>query len=1114
MEHTEQFLVGGGEMGAMIRAKDWSQTPLGPVETWPQSLRTIVSLCLSSTFPILIAWGEETIQIYNDSYRPICGDKHPASLGQNFRICWETALPVVGDKFTRGQQGEGTYIKDQQMFLDRNGYLEEAYMTFSFAPIRNESGEVGGIFHPITETTDKTLGARRTKVLRDIAGQISKAKTVSDICTAIIANQEDFHADLPFLVLYDKYGQLLAETGDAGDIIAPSHIDLSGDLSHTWPFTSSIQVVEQLAERFGEFSCTPYPEPPHTAVLLPIFISGQDDPYAYLAAGVSSRRALDQEYLNFYELLANTISTAFSNVYAYEQEQQRAEALAAIDKAKTTFFSNVSHEFRTPLTLMLGPLEDLMQQPALQDAAFRPSIDATYRNAHRLLKLVNNLLDFSRVEAGRIKALFQPANIAEFTTDLASSFRSIIEKAGMQLLVSCTPVTLPVYVDKEMWEKIVLNLLSNAFKFTLEGSIAVTLQQSGEEVLLEVTDTGTGIPAHELPFMFERFHRVENAVGRTHEGSGIGLSLVSELVHLHGGNISVSSVEGAGTTFSIKIPCGKIHLPAELVSETSTDIDTGLLKGAFLKEAFSLLENDLRKEDVTEEDYGAEYAERTNHHVLVVDDNTDMRNYLARLLENNFIVHTATNGRDALEQLSSFTPDLIVSDIMMPEMDGIELLHHLKKNSETAAIPLIFLSARAGNEARIDGIEAGADDYLVKPFSAKELLTKVKAQIRISKARSHGERKLKNLFEHAPVAISIYKGPDYVVEVANKLMLEYWGKSADDVLYKPLSSALPELMEQGALPAMDEVYLSGKRIITDEIAIEADGKQLYIKLTLEPLYEEDNRISGVMCIADDVTILVTARELALQNTDILEKRVQERTDELTKVNRELEDFAFIASHDLQEPLRKIQMFGNKAISYLSSLDDTGRTYLEKMITSAGRMSRLINDLLTYSRVEKMAHTFAKVDLNEIVQRVTDDFEITIKQKNAILNIGDLPVVNGIPVQMNQLFHNLLSNSLKFSGDHALINLSASVISGSTGIEGLHPDKMYHEIVFSDNGIGFDQKYEAQIFTIFKRLVQPSQYPGTGIGLTICKKIIENHNGLIVPFSEEGVGTDFYIYLPV
>ena len=889
-ENTEQFLSGGGEMGKLIRSMDWSKTALGPIESWPQSLRTSVSLCLSSTFPILIAWGPETIQIYNDSYRPICGAMHPESMGQNFRVCWESALEVVGDKFTRGQQGEGTYITDQQMFLFRYGYLEEAFMTFSFAPIRDESGGVGGIFHPITETTDKMLSARRTQSLRDLAAAIGKAKTIEEIGGATAEKHADFMNDLPFLLLYqydsDKASAKLISTAGLDDapLLAIDQIELEeNDEKTIWPLHQSLDqggtfIVDDLKAQFGSFNCKPYPETPQNAVIKTIYLSGQQEPFGFLVAGVSSRRALDDAYLGFYELLGNTYNTAISNIYAYEQEQKRAEALAEIDRSKTAFFSNVSHEFRTPLTLMLGPLEDLLQKEL--DVELRAPVASTHRNALRLLKLVNNLLDYSRVEAGRAKASYQQVDISELSADLSSSFRSIIESAGMKLTVDCQPPAAEVYVDPQMWEKIVLNLLSNAFKYTLEGTISVSLYEQGDEVILMVSDTGVGIPARELPHMFERFHRVENTAGRTHEGTGIGLSLVHELVQLHGGKITVESTEGKGSTFKVTIPTGLAHLPGEHIRNHSADYSPGAVKDAFLQEAASLLQESDETHHLDIEAAHYEPAESLggditrSAKILIVDDNSDMRAYLSRLLSPHFQVETANNGLQALHKLRNYEPQLILSDIMMPIMSGKELLAQLRKDKKTSRLPLIFLSARAGEEARIDGLEAGADDYLVKPFSAAELLTKIRAQIKISNARDHAERQLRKFFSDAPVAISLYRGSDHVIDMANEKMLRYWGRDEAQILGKKLADVIPEWKDQGFIEIMDQIFKTGESFVSGEIPVQLlkNGKKetSYINLTIEALLDEDNKITGMTAVAAEVTEQVKARMELQRANDTLE----------------------------------------------------------------------------------------------------------------------------------------------------------------------------------------------------------------------------------------------------
>ncbi|WP_341871357.1 ATP-binding protein [Spirosoma oryzicola] len=1135
-ESTEQFLGGGGEMGKLIRSMDWSQTPLGPVSSWPQSLRTSVSLCLSSTFPILIAWGPETIQIYNDSYRPICGAKHPESMGQNFRICWETALPVVGDAFTRGQQGEGTYIKDQRMFLDRNGYLEEAFMTFSFAPIRDESGEVGGIFHPITETTDKMLSARRTQALRDIAAATGQVKTNEEIYSNITATQSDAALDLPFLLFYEfqNGGTVGTLVQAAGLSSAPTSQQL--DVAATnwiaeWPKTL---IINELNNSLGVLEGGPYPEPTHTAVVLPIYISNKAEPFGFLIAGVSPRRELDIDYLNFYELLGNTINTAFSNVYAYQEEQKRAEALAAIDQAKTAFFSNISHEFRTPLTLILGPLEELLQDASFQASAYKEPVESTHRNALRLLKLVNNLLDFSRIEAGRVKASYRPLDLVGLTTDLASSFRSLIEKAGLSFVVDCQPLTSVAYVDAEMWEKIVLNLLSNAFKYTLQGAITIQLRQEQDTVVLTVIDTGVGIPEREIPHMFERFHRVENAGGRTHEGTGIGLSLVSELVRLHHGVISVNSAEGKGSTFTVRIPLGKTHLlPSQIIEEKH---QKGLTKLAdsFIQEASTMMtstESPVSQSELPAEDEEVDKSIR----ILVVDDNADMRAYLVRLLTPYFTVRTAVNGADALAQLTNYVPQLILSDIMMPVMDGKELLSRIKDNPATTHIPLVFLSARAGQEARIDGLEAGADDYLVKPFSAKELLTKIRAQVAISQSRRQAENRLSSLVQQAPVAMMLVKGDQLVIELINQAMLALLDRDTD-IVGQPLLTALPELDGQSVADQFREVYKTGKSTYgwAVEVPVTRDGQLEtgYFNITFAPYYEGDT-IAGVLEVCTEVTDLIRAsraleaseqryRQLSAE----LDQQVQQRTEQLQasiqdlqRSNDNLQQFAYIASHDLQEPLRKIQSFGDLLKNkYTDQLGD-GTAYLERMQFGANRMSLLIKDLLAFSRISTRQDASAPVSLNSVLKMVLTDLELTIQETGAVIEVGPLPTIMGDKSQLGQLFQNLVSNALKFRQVDRTphIQISAQTVSALEMSSLARPTRMasaYTRIDVADNGIGFDEKYLDRIFQVFQRLHSKSQYPGTGIGLAICEKVAINHGGAITAVSTPKQGTTFQVYFPM
>jgi signal transduction histidine kinase len=566
------FLSGGGEMGERMRAFDWSSSPVGPAAQWPQSLKTAVSICIGSRYPIVIWWGNpEYTMFYNDGYIPILGvTKHPGWLGRSGREAWKEIWSTVGPMLDSVfQTGEATWSEDLLLVMDRNLRREENYFTFSYSPIRGDKDKIDGIFCACYETTRRVVGERRLQTLRDL-GRI-EVKSAEEACQVALNTLAANPHDVPFALVYlldddAREAHLICASGIENDTpAAPALITMTNDA--TWPLhdvfeTGTAQVVADVEERFGSLPGGPWPESCNTALILPIGASGYARPSGFLVAGFSPRRILDAEYRSFFELVVGHISTAISNARAFQEERKRAEALAEIDRAKTAFFSNVSHEFRTPLTLMIGPLEETLADTSVS-AGVRDRLDVAHRNSVRLLKLVNTLLDFSRIEAGRIEAVYEAVDLQALTLELASMFRSAIEKAGLKLIVEGSPLEAEVYVDREMWEKIVFNLLSNAFKFTFEGEITVRLKKSGENVELEVSDTGTGIPEGELSHLFERFHRVKGARGRSYEGSGIGLALVQELVKLHGGAVRVKSEVGKGSTFTVSIPTGSAHLPAD-----------------------------------------------------------------------------------------------------------------------------------------------------------------------------------------------------------------------------------------------------------------------------------------------------------------------------------------------------------------------------------------------------------------------------------------------------------------------------------------------------------------------------------------------------------------------
>ncbi|WP_116149014.1 response regulator [Paraburkholderia sp. BL27I4N3] len=760
------FLAGGGELGALIRAYDWTQTALGAPDTWPQGLKIAIRIMLTSRQPIWIGWGDELLYFYNDPYKSIIGGKHPVALGQPTRVVWREIWSDIEPLLDTALAGaEGTFVEQKLLIMERNGFPEETYYTFSYSPIPAEDGEPGGIICANSDDTAQVVGERQLALLKELAAASPDGRDWREACELSARALQANPQDLPFAMLYaaEPGSDTVTLVGSCG--IEPGHPAAPQTMrvgESLWPITEVLQTqapqtVRDLTQRFGTaLPSGPWHLAPEQAVILPVSAGGESTQTVLLIAGLNPCRLVDDAYRSFLNLVAGQIGAAIGYAQAYEEERRRAEALAEVDRAKTTFFSNISHEFRTPLTLMLGPLEELLARPqpgasgdnaqTRSDIDDRALIEITHRNGLRLLKLVNALLDFSRIEAGRIEIHTQPTDIASFTAELASLFQSAIEAAGLRLEVDVPATPVIVQIDREMWEKVVVNLLSNAYKFTFFGTIRVAVRtDEGGGVEVSVTDSGIGVAEEEMPRLFERFHRVAGAPGRSVEGSGIGLAMVQELVKLHGGTVRVDSVLGEGACFTVSLPRGAVLSQAEDEAvHASMSRHARMYVDAALRWSPENEILDAPSTGASPASEASEAAPAAAARLLVVDDNADLREYMSRILRAaGHNVRLATDGQAALEAARAEPPDLVLSDVMMPRLDGFGLLRALRADPDLRDTPVLMLSARAGEEARVDGIEHGADDYLTKPFSARELLARVSGNLQLARLRRETEMKLR-----------------------------------------------------------------------------------------------------------------------------------------------------------------------------------------------------------------------------------------------------------------------------------------------------------------------------------------------------------------------------------
>jgi signal transduction histidine kinase/CheY-like chemotaxis protein len=798
---------------------------------------------------------------------------------------------------------------------------------------------------------------------------------------------------------------------------------------------------------------------------------------------------------------AASVSDTQARLSELEEERRRAETTSEIERAKTAFITNVSHEFRTPLTLMLGPVEDLLTRRDLE-AGMRDRLMLVYRNALRLQRMVNTLLEFSRVESGHVRPVFETVDLARLTDDIASTFRSTIEGAGLSFLVDCEGQQAPVSVSPDMWEKVVLNLLSNAFKFTFSGGIAVRLRQQSDAAVLEVADTGVGIAEHDVPQLFKRFHRVETAQGRSFEGSGIGLALVHELVQLHGGAVDVSSQPGQGSIFSIRIPLGCEHLQSESIQPTKNPVYVDSAAQPFIQEALRWLPlpaqdglTSARERDQVPAGTETRFAKTFGTRIVIADDNPDMRTYLHELLSPFYAVESVCDGAAALQAIQRERPALVISDIVMPKLDGFGLIQAVRSNTWLQGVPVILLSSRASKEFRVGGLDAGADDYLAKPFSSRELLARVGALIEREHLRRTAEERLRNAFMKGPSFITILEGPEHRFVFVNDAYVELFGDRK--LLGRTVREAFPDLEDQGIYDLLDNAYKTGERFkaSTMPMQFEAVGakpaQELYLDFIYEPLRDESGAVNGIFVEGYDVTAQVRARQ------------------ELEEASRQKDRFMAILGHELCNPLTPLLQAGE----YLQNLhlgDERADRAIATIQRQTGHVTRMVAALLDIGRLTNASTELKREELglSGLVHSAVQAVDLLYFSRRHRLTVhlrdGDLHV-QGDSVRLMECLVNLLTNAAKYTveGGHIAVRV--------------RKDDGFAVIDVVDNGSGISAELLPRVFDLY---AQDDRTPdgtedGFGVGLAVVRLVARLHGGEASVHSDgSGQGSTFSLRLPL
>jgi len=717
---------------------DWSATPLGPVELWPANLRSIVDICLSSGFPMLVCWGPQLAMVYNDGYRTLLGQsKHPGAWGQPVAAAWPEVWDVIGPMFEGVVAGgPATWVEDELLVVDRHGFLEEAYFTWSYGAIHDADGKVAGILNVATETTAKVLAVRRAQV----AAELYEALAGGGV------------AATPEQVRSRALEVLRAHPSD--------HVTVDLD----WRSGGSLGLT---------------PDGENDVHVLPVLEPGLPGPTAYLRLGANPRRPWDAGLQVYAELCASHVAVALSGVRRLRDERHRAEVSADLDVAKSDFFANVSHELRTPLTLIAGPVHDALSSDAL-DAEQRQRFELIARNTDRLTGLVDRILDLTRVEAGAVEPHWVRADLVELTSGIAANFRPAIERLGLEFDVQCDELGHEAYVDVDMFERIVLNLLSNALKFTPYGRISLHLAKDGDGFAVSVTDTGIGIAEADLERVFDRFRQLDRRdERRSREGAGIGLSFVKHLVEIQGGSVSVTSAEGEGSTFEVRLPWGS---PSDRLalrpSITPRSVES------FVSEMSTWVVPDVVSAPAPGTPAGLP-PDTPRPTLLVVEDNQDMRDYIARHVAVDYDVTAVRDGVEALAWMRVHPPSIVLADVMMPRMDGLTLVREIRSDAQLRDVPVVLLSARAGVEASTIGLTEGADDYVVKPFEPAELRARLAANLERARARSRDAAWLRAILGAIREPLVVADSQGTVVEMNDAFTTAFGWAPSDGPLSPP-----------------------------------------------------------------------------------------------------------------------------------------------------------------------------------------------------------------------------------------------------------------------------------------------------------------------------------------
>ncbi|KAJ9116333.1 hypothetical protein QFC22_004773 [Naganishia vaughanmartiniae] len=1219
----------------------WESTVLGAREKWPAWLETVISVVMQVPTECAFYFGPEFYCFHNKAFAKLLPG-NPSPFAEPAKVGWYRTYDRLEFYLKAAWEGKSVAFQDDLWFFlsAEHDYSIETYHKWFMLPVKDDRGNVVGVYNSTSESTQDVIYRRRTDCLLNLTKSVSSAKNQADFFQGIAeaASQTQSAIDLPYMLMYQtqlsesaeekirelenakpldpmplpgtnlplnmilkgsvgtnspntfveqeivvdipqrllrkkhfksKATQLFDEEDESYERRSSAqsseptiHLDNSQPaepVELAWPIREAIVTgktvfVEDASELTKGFELRSWERLPQSAVVIPMQQKSSRVPNAVLIIGLNIHQPWNKAYRDWISTMRLTLADVLAAVKAFEQETKQRDKAKALADAMSNFLSNAAHELKSPLTLLVGPIEDIVN--TTKDPYTKKLSKTARKTCLRLTRLVASLMDYSKLEAGKLTGTYRPLPVAGITMDLATVFEGLpaVSSGRIKLIIDCEQhhVGRNAFIDVDFWEKIVTNLLSNAFKYTREGSVTVRLRYSHDSCILSVIDTGVGIPETEVGLVTQRFHRVESSAGYA-EGTGrshtinegcqpeLNTNLKESVLRTHR---SWSSVD-LDSSFTFESgQYGKSLVDAECQNNSdsteSTASDAGssgvLIRGIDPSTLF------FQPDDV----------------LLVCDDNNDLREYIANLFSPFVRVEQAKDGIEGYEIAKRVRPGLILSDVNMPRCSGTELLAKVKNDPDLEFTPVILITAKAGEDARVDGILQGADDYMAKPFRSREVIARVNMQMMIGKKRRELEERYLNrtaemdtIAEYSPVGIArtTAEGSFYF---CNRAWFDLSGIEpklpVPDWSHRVMPEDLQRLSDEwfGFLAGTAE---EGNFEWRWDNGNSVAGRFLRLDLV-------NPKLKGTIGCVWDVT--PNKRNEALQQERLDAER--HRREEAEAERRQQELLIDVTSHELRNPIsavlqcsmlisQDLQQLKTQVEDHVANkkpylltqetvaLIDESLDAAESVYECGLSQSRICDDILSLGKLQldKLQVFPIDTDIAKEITKLIGIFSVEVRKLGITLShtlgpgVQACPKVRMDPVRFGQCCTNIMTNAIKFTATSDVKKIWLEIdISPFPPAEGscIRPtqewksedvgDDLMVYVSVKDTGPGLT---EASLNKLFKRFAQASSethtvFGGSGLGLFVTRRLTELMGGRIEVDSTVGEGSTFRFFIKV